>query len=143
MSFLQPINCKYSCLSLYYIAYSANNMGKHFVFVIYRNKGNCNSLIFILLLFWLSHQERFQDKTHFVQRFLWYRSFFNQYSYCYDFFCFTTKKWFGVCHRYYYTCLTFLFILICPTGRTVMNHRSFQGTSQFSVYFAQCNHTFK
>ena len=56
MSFLGTINFDYSRLSFDYIACSANNTGEHCVFVIYIHKGKCTTLIFILLLFGLSHQ---------------------------------------------------------------------------------------
>ena len=61
--FLRPINCDYSQLSFDYISYSSNNVGKLYVIVIYIHKGKCNSLIFILLIFCLSHLKHVQDKT--------------------------------------------------------------------------------
>ena len=71
-------------------------MGKRCVFVIYRHKGKCNSLILILLLFCFLHQKHIQDITRrlfiivpqFVKITVWYRSVFNQYSYYCDFFLF-------------------------------------------------------
>ena len=92
--FLWTINRNYSLLLFYYTAYSANNTGKHCVFVIYRHKGRWSSLIFIILLFCLSCQKHIQDITsglfiigiHFVESLVWYRSVFNQYSYYCDFF---------------------------------------------------------
>ena len=61
LSFLQPINRGYSRLSFDYITYSANNTGERCFFVIYQHKGKWNSLIFIPLLFCLSHQKHIQD----------------------------------------------------------------------------------
>ena len=52
--FLGPINRDYSRLLFDNITYSDNNMGRHCAFVIYQHKGECNSLIIILLLFCLS-----------------------------------------------------------------------------------------
>ena len=51
---LQLINCDYSRFLFDYIAYSTNNTVRHCVFVIYRHKGKCDTLIIILLLFCLS-----------------------------------------------------------------------------------------
>ena len=45
---------------LIYFAYSANNTSKRCVFVIYRHKGKCTSLILILLWFGLSHRYNIQ-----------------------------------------------------------------------------------
>ena len=81
LSFLQPIKHDYSRLSFDYNTYSAKNTGKCCVFVIHRRKGKWNALIFILLLFCLSHQKNIQDTTrwlfiivlHFVKSFVWYR----------------------------------------------------------------------
>ena len=106
LSFLQPINRDYSRLSFDYIAYSANNTAKHCVFVIYRHKGKCNSLIFILLLFFLSHQKRIQEKTwwmfiivlHLVKSFVWHWSVFNKYSYYCDLFRLGPAS--RLCHRH-------------------------------------------
>ena len=95
MLLLWLINRGCSWLSFDYIAYSANNTDERCVFVIYRHKGKCNSLIFILLLFCLSRRNNIQDVTrrlsiivlHFVKISVWYRSVFNQYSfYCELFF---------------------------------------------------------
>ena len=93
-SFLRTINRDYSRLSFDYIAYSANNMGESYVFLIYRHKGKCNSFIFIILIFFLSHRKHIQEKSrwmfiiflHLVEDFVWYRSVFNQCSYYCDFF---------------------------------------------------------
>ena len=52
--FLRLIKRDCSRLPFDYIAYSANNTGKLFVFVIYQHKGECNSLIIVLLIFCLS-----------------------------------------------------------------------------------------
>ena len=62
-SFQRPINHNYSRLLFDYIAYSAKNTGKCGVFFIYRNKGKCNLLIIILLLFCLSRRNQIQDIT--------------------------------------------------------------------------------
>ena len=94
LSFLRPIKRDYSPLSLDFIAYSVNNAGKRYVFVIYIHKGKGNSLIFILLIFCLLHQKLFQDKTmwlfiivlHFVKKIVWYLSVFNKYSFYCDLF---------------------------------------------------------
>ena len=51
-----------SLLSFDHIAYSAKNTGERCVFVIYIHKGMFNSLIFILLLFCLSHIKIFRTK---------------------------------------------------------------------------------
>ena len=45
LSFLQPVIRDYSRLSFDYITYSANNTSERCVFVIYRHKDKCNSLI--------------------------------------------------------------------------------------------------
>ena len=76
--FLQPISRDYSRFWFDYIISSVNNTGKRCVLMIYRHKGKCNSLIFILLLF-LLHQKYIQDKTRwlfiivlqFVKSFVW------------------------------------------------------------------------
>ena len=93
--FLRPINRDYSRLSFNYITYSADNTGKRCVFVVYLQKGKCYSLIFILLIFCLSHQNNIQNITrwlfiiavHFLKRSLWYWSVFIQYSYYCALFC--------------------------------------------------------
>ena len=93
-------------LSFDYIAYSANVMGQHCVFVIHRHKGKCNSLILILLIFCLSHQKNIQDKTrwlfiivlHLVKSFVWYQSVLNQYSYYCYFFCLVPTL--HLCHHH-------------------------------------------
>ena len=54
LSLLRPINRDYSWLLFDYITHSANTIGRHCVVVIYRHKGKCNTLIIILLLFFLS-----------------------------------------------------------------------------------------
>ena len=82
-SFLRPISRNYSRFSFDYIAYFANNTGKCCVFVIYRHRGKCNSLIFILLIFFLLGWKHIQDITmwlfiiglHLVKSFVWYWSF--------------------------------------------------------------------
>ena len=115
LSFLRPTNCDYSRLSFDYIAYSANNTGKCCVFVIYRHKGKCNSLIFILLIFFLSHWKHIQDKIrwlfiivlHFVKSFVWYRSVFNQYSYYCDLFCLGTEL--RLCRRHCHVWVRYLY----------------------------------
>ena len=82
---LRPINRDYSRLSFDYIAYSTNNMGERCVFVICRQKGRCNSLVFMLLLFFYRIKNMFRGGKwvsfivlHFVKSFLWYRSVLNQ-----------------------------------------------------------------
>ena len=106
MLFLRPINRDYSRFSFDYITYSANNTGEGCIFVIYQHKGKCNSLIFILLLFCLSHRKHIQDKKrwffiivlHFVKSFVWYRSDFTQYNYYRDFFCLGPAS--RICHHH-------------------------------------------
>ena len=65
-SFLRPINRNYSRLSFDYITYSTNNTGECCTLVIYRHKGKCNILIFILLLFCLSHWKHIQYITRWL-----------------------------------------------------------------------------
>ena len=82
LSFLRPINRDYSRLSFDYITYYANNTGKSCVLMIYRHKGKWNSLILILLLFFLSNRKHVQDTTrwlfitalHLVKSFVWFWS---------------------------------------------------------------------
>ena len=45
------------------ISYTLPKYGQIYVFVIYIHKCKCNTLIFILMLFCLSHQKHIQDKT--------------------------------------------------------------------------------
>ena len=93
--FLWLILRDFSRLSFDYIAYSAKNTDKLWVFMIYGYKGKCNSLISILLLFCLSYWKNIQDKRrwlffillHFIKSLVWYQSDFIQYSYYRDFFC--------------------------------------------------------
>ena len=88
-------NRDYSRLSFDYIAYSAKNMGKRCVFVIYIHEGNCTTFIFILLWFGLSHWYNIQEITGWpfvivlqsVKRFVWDHSVLTQYSYYRDFYC--------------------------------------------------------
>ena len=88
-------NREYSRLSLDYIAYSANNTAVCCAFVIYIHKGKCNTFIFILLWFGLSHRYNIQYNTgwlflivlHFVKRFVRDRSFLTQYIHYRDFYC--------------------------------------------------------
>ena len=108
MSFLRPINRNYSWFSFEYIAYAANNMGKRYIFVIYMHKSECNSWMFILLLFCLSRRKHIQDKTrwmfiivpHCVKCFVWYWSVFNQYSYYFHFFCLCPASHLIHCHSH-------------------------------------------
>ena len=60
---LSPINRDYSWLSFYYIAYPAKNTGERCIFVIYRHKCKCNSLIFIPMIFCLSRWDHIQYVT--------------------------------------------------------------------------------
>ena len=76
------------------------------VFVIYRHKGKCNSLRFILLLSFLSYRKHIQEKArwlfiivlHFVKKIVWYWSVFTQYSYYHDLFCLGPEL--HLCHHH-------------------------------------------
>ena len=48
-----------------------------------------------------------------------------------------------ICQRYYYTCLTFLFILSRRSIHVVLNHGLNQETCILLMHRAQCHHFFK
>ena len=102
----RPINLDYSWLSFDYIAYSVKNTGERCILVIYGHKGECISLISIILIFCLSCRNHIQDITrslfiivlHFVKSFMWYWSVSNQYSYYCYFFCLGPA--YRICHHH-------------------------------------------
>ena len=75
LSFLRPINHNYSWLLFDYIAYSANNMGRRCVIVIYRKKCKCNALIIIPVLFFYRVVYRCTLTLYIVYIFTIYLSF--------------------------------------------------------------------
>ena len=129
LSFLRPINSNYPWFSFNYISYSANNTGERCVLVIYIHKFKCNSLIFILLLFFYCIEKIFRAKKlivfivlHFVKFFCdigqfllntviivtsfvlgQHHVFVIAIVTCECAILIPRKIRFGVCHRYLYT----------------------------------------
>ena len=64
--FPRQVNRDYSRLFSSYIAYSANNTGKHCVLVINIHTSKCNTLILGLLRFGLLHRYNIQDNAEWL-----------------------------------------------------------------------------